>query len=135
VSDHDPFAKGGGPPSATLKDVGDFVEGTIVKVEHKNDTDLATGEVKTFPDGNPKPVIVVHLDTRDGPMRDFVKGRAVSEFRQKVWAVEGEGNGPQAGANYKRAITRIDPPKKKGYSGEKVSEITYRSGGAERELA
>lgn len=124
----DPFKKGGGPPAATMSNVGDSVEGTIVKVDYRDDTDLATGETKKFPDGNPKPVVIVHLKTSDGQeTRDFVKGRAVSEFRTKVWAVEGEDEGPKPGAHYKREIIRIDPPKRPGFSGEKISEITYLS--------
>jgi len=131
----DPFKKGGGPPAATMSKVGDSAEGTIVKVEYRDDVDLATGETKTFPDGNPKPVVVVFLKTKTGEeVRDFVKGRAVSEFRQKVWAVEGEDEGPKPGALYKREIVRIDPPKRPGFSGEKISEITYSPSQDEREL-
>lgn len=130
----DPFKKReGGPPAVTLSKVGDKVEGTIVKVEYRDDTDLATGEIRRFPDGNPKPVVVVHLDQDGEQVRDFVKGRAVSEFRSKVWAVEGEGEGPKQGAHYKREIVDIEPPKRPGFSGEKVSEITYSSPD-EREL-
>jgi len=127
VSDLDPFAKGGGPPAAALTNVGDSVAGTIIKVEYRQDTDLATGETKRFPDGNPKPVIVVYLKNGDEELRDFVKGRSVSEFRQKVWAVEGEGEGPKPGAQYKREVIRVDPPKRSGFSGEKIFEVTYSS--------
>lgn len=127
MNELDPFAKGGGPPAATLSDVGDSVAGTILKVEYRQDTDLATGETKRFADGNPKPVIVVYLKVGDGEVRDFVKGRSVSEFRQKVWAVEGEGEGPKPGAHYKREVVRVDAPKRSGFSGEKIFEVTYSS--------
>lgn len=122
----DPFAKrGGGPPTASFDEPGDNVEGKILKVEYRQDVDLQTNEPKRFPDGSIKPVVVVFLKTGDGEMRDFVKGRSVSEFRAKVWAAEGEGAGPKPGANYKRTFVRTEEPKKKGFSGEKVFEIEY----------
>lgn len=124
----DPFKKyEAGPPAATLSKLGDSVEGTIVKVEHRDDTDIETGEIKRFADGNPRPVVVVWLDVNGEQFRDFVKGRAVSEFRTKVWAVEGEGEGPKAGARYKREVVSIEEPKRRGFSGEKIFEITYSS--------
>ena len=131
MNELDPFAaRGSGPPSAKFSDPGDFVAGTIVKVEYREDTDQATGKVKTFADGSPRPVVVVYLLNTDGEeVRDFVKGRSVTVFRQVVWAVEGEGQGPKPGADYKRTFTGL-----RGSGPEKQYEIDYSNAQDTREL-
>lgn len=127
-----PFTGGGGPPIARFNEVGDAVEGTIVGVEYRQSTH-PDGTPKTFPDGNPKPIVVLTLETSEGPMRDFVDGRSVSQLRAEVVAEEGPDQPPKQGASYKRELTGHNPSKTPGYSPEKLFEITYRSP-KEREL-
>lgn len=131
MSDLDPFAqRGSGPPSAKFQDPGDSVSGVILKVEYRQDTDQATGKPKTFSDGSPRPCVVVYLRDADGEeVRDFVKGRSVTEFKHRVWAVEGEGVGPKSGAQYSRTYTGL-----RGKGPEKEYEITYSNSQDTREL-
>jgi hypothetical protein len=119
-----PFTGGGGP-IAKFENVGDSAGGTITKVEYKDATDV-DGKVRTFEDGSPRPCIIVYLDTGgEEEVRDFVQGRSVSLFRDKVWAVEGEHQEPKVGASYKRTLVGKTPPTKRGHSPEKVFEIEY----------
>lgn len=115
---------GPGAPSAKYPNKGDKVSGKIKAVEYQDDTDFKTGAVKTFDDGTPRPVVVVTLDTADGEeVRDFVKGRSVTQFREKVWAVEGAGEAPKVGAEYSRTYTDDRPSA--GGNPEKLYDITY----------
>lgn len=117
-----PF-EGSGSPAAKFPNKGDKVSGKIKSVEYKDDTDFKTGKVKTFEDGTPRPVVVVTLDANGTEIRDFVKGRSVSQFREKVWAVEGPGEAPKVGADYSREFT--SEKENKGGFAEKIYEITY----------
>jgi hypothetical protein len=115
-----------GPPIASFDEIGDSVEGTIVKIEYRQDLDPATNEPRRFPSGEVKPVVVVTLKQEDGELiRDFVKGRSVSLFRSKVWAAQGEQTSPTPGAKYKRKLVRVEEPTRRGFSGEKIFEIDY----------
>lgn len=115
-----------GPPVAKFNNVGDAVEGTITRIEFQEDKDV-DGNVRTFADGKPRPVVVVYLETADGEMRDFVKGRSVSQFRQEVHAVEGEGASPQVGAHYRREFTATAKPTGPGRNPEKLFQVDYGS--------
>lgn len=120
-----PFVDVGGPPAAKFEKVGDSVEGTITRVEYKNET-TPSGEVKLFPDGQPRPTVVVWLKTPDGEeVRDFVNGRSVSEFRSVVWGVEGARKAPRKGAIYKRIFSDTKAAKQRGFSPEKLYRIEY----------
>jgi hypothetical protein len=129
VEDLDPFAsRGSGSPSAKFPNQGDKVEGKITNVQYRQDTDQKTRKVKTFDDGAPRPVVVLTLVQADGEeIRDFVKGRSVSRLRERVWAVEGEGEGPKLGADYSRTFTHL----KDGIGPEKEYDITYSNSGTD----
>lgn len=115
----DPFeGSGEAGPYVKFAEVGDSVAGKITDVELKEDE--YKGEKRTFEDGTPRPVVVLHLELDDGEeTRDFVKGRSVSALRKAVHAVEGLGRGPQAGARFTRK--RVAD----AGSGEHMFELTY----------
>lgn len=116
------------PPVVSFKNPGDSVKGKILKVEYRQDTDMATRKVKTFPDGAPRPVVVLHIQQANGEVvRDFVKGRSVSKLRSAVWAVEGEDESPKNGADYERTFVEVD-------NTEKVYDLTYERSQEQREL-
>src|SRR5690606_41269586 len=99
------------------------VSGTIVKLEHRAQTD-GKGNVVRFSDGTPKPVVVVHLETASGEkVRDFVSGRAVSAFREAVHRVHGPGTSPEVGAHYSRKLVRLEPPSQRRGAPAKIYEI------------
>lgn len=121
-----------GPPVAKFDKIGDAVEGTITRVEYQAERDLE-GNLKKFADGSVRPVVVVHLDTVNGPMRDFVKGRSVSSFRHEVHAAEGEAlDGDElldrmVGAKYRREYTSNAKPTGPGRNPEKLFQVDYWS--------
>jgi hypothetical protein len=119
-----PFQGGDGTPIVKFTEVGDEVAGKVKKVEYREATDL-DGNVRRFADGSPKPCVVVHLDVNGEEQRDFVQGRSVSQFREKVWAVEGDNQEPKVGASYRRKFTGKGEASRAGYSPEKLYEITY----------
>lgn len=55
----------GGAPSAFSKDdpIGTSVEGEIVEIRAEQQTDFTTGEPLYYPNGKPKPQVVIHLQT------------------------------------------------------------------------
>ena len=121
-----------GPPVAKFEKLRDAVEGTITRVDYQAERDLE-GNIKKFPDGQPRPVVVVYLDTANGEMRDFVKGRSVSQFRHEVHNAEGEDlDGDEllarmVGARYRREYTANAKPTGPGRNPEKLFEVGYWS--------
>lgn len=57
------FINGSAAKSFTFEDIGDAVEGTIVALDLRQQTDLQTGEPLTWNDGSPRKVLVITLQT------------------------------------------------------------------------
>lgn len=81
ISDPNAFLMGSGSKSASLKEVGDLVAGTITNLELRQQTDLKTREPKFWSDGKPMMQLVVTLATDerednddDGNRNVYVKG-------------------------------------------------------------
>jgi hypothetical protein len=55
----------GGSPSCKFNTIGDMHRGTILSFEKAQQKDIATGEPKTWPDGNPRMMLVVTLQTTE----------------------------------------------------------------------
>ncbi len=55
-----------GPPAAKFDTIGDGVRGTITALDTQQVRDFATGNPRTYPDGNPIMQIVVTLTQDDG---------------------------------------------------------------------
>lgn len=86
----------GGAPSAKFPTPGTTVKGKVISAEVTQQTDFATGEVKTWDDGSPRLQIVltVQTDERDpeitddqGERRIFVKGQMLTALKQALRAV------------------------------------------------
>lgn len=86
----------GGAPAAKFPTVGTTVKGKVINAEVTQQTDYATGEVKTWDDGSPRLqiVITVQTDERDpdipndeGERRIFVKGQMLQALRSALRAV------------------------------------------------
>ena len=77
----DSFLLGGGGSSAKFENVGDTVTGTILSAEVKDQTDLATGAILKWDNGDTRKQLVVRLQTTqrddeddDGVRALYVKG-------------------------------------------------------------
>ena len=121
----------GGAPAVKFSTIGDTVEGTIQTVAVSQQTDFATKEPKTYPDGNPMMQVIVTLETAtrdgdddDGVRRLFAKGAmqfAISEACKKVGA-DGLAPGGTLKVKYdsnkdtgkgnpaKQYVAKYDPP-------------------------
>jgi hypothetical protein len=84
---------GGGAPSAKFEAIGRTYKGTIVQSEVRQQTDMKTGELLTWNDGNPKMQAVVTIQTDehdptieddDGQRRLFIKGQMQQAVRDAV---------------------------------------------------
>ncbi len=102
--------------------VGDTCKGKVVRAEKRQQTDLATGQPKTFPSGDPMMMLVITLEQDDGTetsvyakggkydvadgkglamlpaIQEAVKGK---DFRQGgELAVQYSGNGKKTNTGY-----------------------------------
>lgn len=84
----------GGSASFPFQNIGDSVTGKILNLEELQQTDLQTGEVKTFTNGQPMMMYRVELQTnlRDGEMDDgvrsvYLKGSKKAESQSSLAAV------------------------------------------------
>lgn len=90
----DDFLTGGSrAPSAKFPTVGTTIKGVVLGKEMQQQRDIATGEPKTWADGNPQMQAVITLQTDerdasieddDGQRRVFAKGNMVAAIRDAV---------------------------------------------------
>lgn len=95
------FLAGGGAPSAKFKSYGDTVGGVVLdEPTQQQQRNLESGELETWPDGNPKMQLVVTVQTDlrdpaveddDGKRRIFIKGQMRNAVQQAVIAAGARG--------------------------------------------
>lgn len=125
-------AQGGGAKSAKFDNEGDKVVGTILDMQVKQQTDIKTGELATWPDGNPKMQLVVTIQTDarddeddDGQRTVYVKGqmqRAVQDAVRKAGA-RGLAEGGRLGVKFVSTAA----PAQKGFNGAKQYAAQYEA--------
>lgn len=120
----------GGAPSAFSKDdpIGTSVEGEIVEIRAEQQTDFTTGEPLYYPNGKPKPQVVIHLQTTlqdpnrvgDSGIRGvYVKGYNIGQLRLACRQT-GVGDHPNVGDHLKATFARTQPAKTRGYNDAKI---------------
>ena len=78
----DDFLAGGESlPAAKLTNIGDKVTGVIKQTRKLEDRDL-NGDLRTWPNGDPKHVFVFDLETTDGAQALWVRGQMVSAIKE-----------------------------------------------------
>ena len=118
----DLFGAGGGPATAKLSQPGDTAEGIIYKMERLNETDDDNNVVLDLRTGKPKPLLVLHLITKqrnpeiegdDGCRRLWLKSNS-------LWAVQNalreQGLKPRVGGMIRVKVDSLKPnsnPKRK----------------------
>jgi hypothetical protein len=87
----DPFMQDSGPKLPTVKfdAVGTTVTGLVTQVAKKEDRDMS-GELRTWPDGNPKHVFVFTLNTDAGEVSLWARGQMVTAIREAAQAAKVE---------------------------------------------
>lgn len=84
----DEFLAGGASfPAVKFPNVGDTVKGVVGNIKKLEDRDLS-GEVKTWPNGDPKHVFVFDLETEDGTVALWVRGNMVKAIKEAAYAAE-----------------------------------------------
>jgi len=68
-------------PAVSFRDVGDRAEGVITNTRKLEDRDM-DGELRTWPNGDPKHVWVFDLDTADGAVAVWVRGNMVTAIKE-----------------------------------------------------
>jgi DNA-binding CsgD family transcriptional regulator len=120
----------GGAPSAFSKDdpIGTSVEGEIVEIRAEQQTDFTTGEPLYYPNGKPKPQVVIHLQTTmtdpnrigDSGIRGvYVKGYNIGQLRLACRQA-GVGDHPNVGDHLKATFARTQPAKTRGFNDAKI---------------
>lgn len=139
VQDPNDFLMGGGVPSASFKNHGDSIGGTICEPAPylQQQRDYTTNEPKVWEDGNPMMHLVVTLQTDDhdseiedddGRRRIYVKAnlkRAVSDAVRKAKAKQLD-----IGGGLVVTYTKDGEATKKGMQPPKLYEATYTPPGA-----
>jgi hypothetical protein len=81
-----------GPPAARFDTIGDTASGTITALDTQQVRDFATGNPRTYPDGNPIMQIVATLNGDDGEnFRIFFKPAIREAVRNAVTAAGADG--------------------------------------------
>lgn len=137
TTDANQFLMGGGGRSAKFANIGDKIDGEIIRTEVTQQTDLATGEPKTWKDGNPMMQLVVTLQTDqheddedDGVRRLFAKGSgrnsktAVGAIRAAVQAAGAKTL--EVGGRLQMAYTGDGVPSTAGFNPPKEYAARYQ---------
>ena len=123
--------------------LGDKVEGVIISAEERPQTDIQTGETKTWSDGNPMMqwVIVLATDLRDAEIPDDDGHRAIYAKGGKATSEDGKSRTMQAaiidavkaagakvleeGGTLAVAYTADGTPSARGFSPPKLYKARY----------
>jgi hypothetical protein len=111
-------------PAINWPEIGAGVAGTILNVETSEQRDPATGEVKTYKNGDVRRQVILTLQTKqkddaddDGRRRLFVKGKSMTqEFRKAITnaGVQGPRIGGTVSVIYSgdgEAVGKLNAPK------------------------
>ncbi len=136
TTDVNEFLMSAGVASAKFEAIGDDVKGVIEATEIRSQTDIQTGEVLTWNDGNPRKQIVITLQTTqydsdedDGMRRVYVKGQMQGALREAVKKAGEHG----IGVGGKLAVKYIadGEQKTRGFNAPKVYQVWYQAPPAE----
>jgi hypothetical protein len=124
---------GGGVPAAKFEQPGTGVTGRILREpEARKQTDLTTGEILRWANGDPRMQIVVHLATDqrdpgdpsdDGTRAIYIKGNMLNAVRAAIRAAGAPGLA--VGGTLTVTYTSDGEPSKKGFNPPKLYSATY----------
>lgn len=135
----DGFLLGGGGSSASFENVGDSVTGTIVSAEVRDQTDIASGAVLTWDNGDVRKQLVVTIATGlkddeddDGNRSLYVKGSkkpgSKSLHDAVASAVRNAGaHSLEVGGTLTVTHDGTEPSKTRGFSDRKLYSASYKA--------
>lgn len=124
------FLMSAGVPAAKFPTVGTTVKGVILSAEVRDQTDMQTGAVLTFPDGNPRKQLVITLETDerdesndldDGMRRVFAKAEMLKAIRDVARPYRGILPGGKLAIKY----TGDKQPTQRGFNPAKLYRAWY----------
>ncbi len=133
----DQFLLGGGGSSARFETVGDTVTGTVLSAEVKDQTDLATGAVLKWDNGDVRKQLVVRLQTTqhddeddDGVRAVYVKGSKKAGSRSLHDAVASAvrlagAKSLEVGGTLTVTYTGEEPSATRGFNPRKLYSASY----------
>lgn len=123
----------GGIPAARFPTIGSMVTGTLVREpESREQTDLNSGAVLRWDNGEPKMQVIVHLQTDernpeditdDGVRALYIKGQMLQAIRQAVRAAGADG--VHTGGTLTVTFASEAEPSKRGFNPAKQYTATY----------
>ena len=102
--------------AVSFREVGDRAEGVIINTRKLEDRDM-DGELRTWPNGDPKHVWVFDIDTVDGQMALWVRGNMVTAIREAAQKAQISN---MVGAKLTIEHHALGEPAKKGYNAPKL---------------
>lgn len=122
----------GGAPAFKFENIGDTVKGEVVSAEARQQTDYATGDLKTWKDGKPMMEVVVTLQTDlrndgddDGQRRIFVRGQMTTALRDALKAANAR---LEPGGTLAVQFTGTKPSETRGFQPAKQFVAQYVPG-------
>lgn len=123
---------GSGGRSAKFEKEGDVLIGLIERVETRQMTEIGSGTLRTWPDGNPRMQLVIQVQTdwqsdeEDDGLRNLYvpipsqMQKAIADAVRKV-GEHGLGRNGKLGIKF----VRTEEPKTRGFSGQKIYTASY----------
>ena len=108
--------------------VGTSHQGEITGIEAQQQTDFQTGVPLFYPNGNPKPQVVIHLKTGlrdpkrnydDGVRAFYCKGYSIPNLRAASQQA-GVGNFPRVGDTIRITFSETKPSQTRGFADAKI---------------
>lgn len=125
----DSVMQGGSPGLFDKNDpVGTSHQGEITGIEAQQQTDFQTGVPLFYPNGNPKPQVVIHLKTGlrdpernydDGVRVFYCKGYSIPNLRAASQQA-GVGNFPRVGDTIRITFSETKPSQTRGFADAKI---------------
>lgn len=124
----------GSAKPARFEKVGDHVTGFISSLDSRQQTDIETGEAKTWNDGKPRMMVYAEIELvpeehSDDPDDDqvralYIRGQMLMAVREAVKKAKAEGL--QKGGKIRVTLTGLGQPKRAGYNPPKIYSAQYR---------
>ena len=115
----------GGPPAHKFEDIGDKVTIRIDTIEKMAQTDFATGEALTWPNGDTKwQFVITGTDTATGEAaRLFAKGQMLSAVKEALRTAEAK---PEVGGELTVKFDSEEPSQTRGFNPRKIYVARYK---------
>lgn len=133
----DSVMQGGSPGLFDKNDpVGTSHQGEITGIEAQQQTDFQTGVPLFYPNGNPKPQVVIHLKTGlrapernydDGVRAFYCKGYSIPNLRAASQQA-GVGNFPRVGDTIRITFSETKPSQTRGFADAKIYSFQITPG-------